>query len=247
MLTRHFSAERVNEVVNHPSIYPYVRGFHTEPLDVTAAIANHANIFLVGEYGCVFFIKHQPGIYEFHTSVLPEGRGEWMMRGARFAFDWMFTRTDAFELMTKCPHGNVPAKAGAKAVGCSPRFTTRAIWPWNDKLVPIDIYSIILQEWIKAADNFRDGGKTFHKSLDMQYTALGKPLQVHEEDEVHDRYVGATVEMIRYGQARKAISFYNRWAVMSDYKSVSIASNDPLIIDIDEARLLVENNDFRVM
>ena len=45
-----------------------------------------------------------------------------MVQGSQFAFHWMFTKTDAFELLTKCPHGNIPAKAGAKIVGCSPRL-----------------------------------------------------------------------------------------------------------------------------
>src|ERR1700728_4510326 len=119
MLVRHFTAERINEIVNHPTIYPSICGFNTRALDLTPTTSNNNHVCLVGEHGCVFFIKHQPGIYEFHTSVLPEGRGEWMIEGSRFAFNYMFTKTDAFELLTKCAYGNVAAKAGAKIVGCS--------------------------------------------------------------------------------------------------------------------------------
>jgi len=247
MLERHFTAERINEIVNHPSIYPTICGFHTEPLDVTAVAANPNHVCLVGEHGCVLFIKHQAGVYEFHTSVLPEGRGEWMVAGSREAFSYMFTQTDAFELMTKCPHGNLPAKVGAKVVGCSPRFTTRALWPHDGGLVPIDVFSIMIQEWVKNADRLVESGKSFHLSLDLEYTRLGKAIETHDDDDVHDRYVGATIEMIRGGQVAKAINFYNRWACMSNYKQIKIASTNPIIIDIDEAKLRITNNNFEVM
>lgn len=247
MLERHFSAERINEIVNHPSIYPVIRGHHTGPLDLSRVTANPGHVCLVGEYGCVLFIKHQPGIYEFHTSVLPEGRGEWMVAGSQYAFQWVFTKTDAFELLTKCPHGNVPAKMGARAVGCSLRFTTRPIWPQDGSLVQVDVYSIILQEWVKNANNLVESGKWFHNMLDMAYTERGKALDIHENDDVHNRYVGAAVEMIREGQTGKAINFYNRWAVMSDYKKIGVVSVNPLIIDIEEAKLEIVNNNFKVI
>jgi len=170
-----------------------------------------------------------------------------MVEGSRTAFSHMFLNTDAFELLTKCPYGNVAAKAGAKVVGCSLRFTTRAIWPSGESLVPIDVYSIILQEWVKHANNLTESGKWFHETLDLEYTTLGKDLSVHEEDETHDRYVGAAVEMIRGGQVAKAISFYNRWAVMSDYKKISLISAKPLIINIDEALIQIEQDKFKVV
>lgn len=247
MLERHFTAERINEIVNDPSIYPPIRGHHTGPLDLSRITPNPDHVCLVGEYGCVLFIKHQMGIYEFHASVLPEGRGEWMIEANHAVFHWMFTKTDAFELLTKCPHGNIPAKIGAKAVGCSLRFTTRPTWPQDGKLVPVDVYSIILQEWVKNANNLVESGKWFHNLLDIAYTECGKALDIHENDDVHNRYVGSAVEMIRGGQVGKAINFYNRWAVMSDYKKIGVVSTDPLVIDIDEAKLKIINNNFEVV
>lgn len=247
MLERHFTAGRINEIVNHPSIYPNICGTHTGILDLTPIAGNPDHVCLVDEYGCVLFIKHQPGIYEFHASVLPEGRGGWMVTASQSSFHWMFTKTDAFELLTKCPYGNIPAKAGAKASGCSFRFTTRPLWPSGDVLVPVDVYSIILQEWVKNANNLVESGKSFHNLLDLEYTRLGKALDIHENDDVHNRYVGAAVEMIRGGQVSKAINLYNRWAVMSNYKKINIVSKEPLVIDIDEAKLEIVNNNFRVI
>lgn len=246
MLARHFSAERINEIVNHPTIYPWIKGRHTTPLDLSNIVKNPDNVCLVGEYGCVIFIKHQSGIYEFHTSVLPDGRGVRMVEGSHFAFNWMFTKTDAFELLTKCPYGNVAAKAGAKVTGCSLRFTTLPLWPVEDKLVPIDVYSIILQEWAKSADNLVELGKWFHDQLEHKCQTSNILLKPHENDENHNRYVGATVEMLRNGQVVKAIAFYNRWAIMAGYYPIKLLSLNPVVIDIRDCILRISENDFDV-
>lgn len=247
MLEHHFTAKRINEIVNHPSIYSFVKGFNTEPLDLTSVISNQNNIGLVGEYGCVIFIKHQSGIYEFHTSVLPEGRGEWMVNGSKFAFNWMFTHTDAFELLTKCPYGNVAAKAGAKIVGCSLRFTTLPIWPVEEKLVAVDVYSIILQEWVKDASNLVELGNWFHEQLEDKCKISNISLNPHEDDENHNRYVGATIEMLKNGQVIKAIAFYNRWAIMAGYYPIKLLSLNPITVDIRDCALRISENDFDVI
>lgn len=245
-MERVFASDRINEIVNHPTVFPHIKGIHTSAIDLKNIAANPENICLLAEHGCVIFIKHQPGIYEFHTCVLPGGRGQWMVEMSRLVFAYMFTHTDAFELMTKCPRGNVAAKAGARAVGCSLRFETRPIWPVEGKLVPVEVYSIIIQEWVKTADVF-GYGKWFHEMLEAQYQEKGISLHVHEEDPIHDRYVGAAVEMIRHGQIMKAIYFYNRWAAMSDYVKISLVSTNPVIIDIFESKILVEETTFKVV
>lgn len=247
MLERHFTAERLNVIVNHPSIYPWVKGAHTELLDLTNVAKNPNNVCLVGEYGCVIFFKHQLGIYEYHTSVLPEGRGKYMLDGAKFAFRWMFTSTDAFEIMTKCPDGNIASKAGARAVGCTQIFRTRPTWPINNSLVSVDIWSLVIQNWVKTCPEIAEIGAIFHDKLQDKYTKLGKIEPIHEEDMVHNQYVGATVEMLLSGQINKAISFYNRFAVMASYQPIKLISYNPLVIDIFEAKLLIENGDFSVI
>lgn len=247
MLERHSNAQRANELANHPSIFPYIQGHSNGAFDLTETIKNPKNICLVGEYGSVLFLHYQPGIYGFHTNVLPEGRGEWMVKGSEFAFNWMFTKTDAYELMTQCPRGNVAAKAGARAVGCSNVFITRPLWPVNGNLVEIEVYSLLIQHWIKTAKNISQSGKWFHEDLENQCKALGKNTGIHPEDDEHNRYVGATVEMIRSGYVLKAISFYNRWAILAGYKLVNLLSLEPLVIDIGDCKLQIEENGFKVM
>lgn len=240
-------AQRVNEIVNHPSIYPWVKGSTTGAIDMTKTIADPNNVALVFDHGCVLFLKAQAGIYEFHASVLPEGRGEWMHAGAVDAFHWMFTRTDAFELMTKCPDGNVAARAGAQNVGCSLQFRTGPIWETKRGKVPVDVYSITIQRWAINAPGLEESGRWFHEHLIAEYKRLGRKIEVEVDDATHDRYVGGAVEMLKGGQPLKAIKFYNRWAGMAGYAPIYVVNSNPLILDISEAQVRVVNNSFEVV
>lgn len=247
MIERHFTAERINEIVNHLSIYSWIKGTHTQPLDLTNFAANPDNVCLVGEHGCVLFQKLQPGIYEFHTNVLPEGRGAWMLEQWKAVSRWMFTKTDAFELITKCPDGNMASKASARAVGCSLVFRTGPIWQTDDGLVPVDVYSMVMQNWVKTCPELAETGKLFHELLHKKYEALGKIEELHPEDETHNMYVGAAAEMIPSGQVVKAIYFYHRWAKMAGYQPMIIKSMEPVVIDIGEAILQVKDGEFEII
>lgn len=247
IIERALDANRVNQIVNDPSIYPWIKGVHKGPLDTTRVIENKNNVVLVAEHGCLLFIKIQAGIYDFHASVLPEGRGAWMQESAAAAFHWMFTKTDAYELMTKCPDGNVLSKLGARNVGCSLQFRTGAIWPTEGRLVPVDVYSLLIQHWVTKAPCLEETGHWFHETLISEYERLNKEIKVETEDLTHDRYVGAAVEMIKGGQILKAVNFYNRWAVMAGYIPLNVISMEPLVLDIAEAKVRVVNNSFEVI
>lgn len=244
---RAIDAIRVNEIVNHPEVYPWIKGAHTEPLDLTGVIENKNNVALVGEHGCIIFIKHQAGIYECHTNVLPSGRGKWVVDYGMGVLDWMFTKTDCYEILTKCPRNNVLSALAARKCGFTLDFPTRPIWPVGEALVPVDVYSIRVQEWVRNSKYLINKGKLFHNTLEIEYNKSGKSVNIHPDDEIHDRYVGASVAMIEGGQIYKAIAFYNRWAVMSAYKTVSVVSNDPLIIDIADAKLKIFSDHFEVV
>lgn len=246
-IERATDAVRVNEIINDPSIYPWIKGANTGPLDVSAVIANPNNVALVAEHGCLLFLKTQPGIYEFHTSVLPRGRGAWMQEGAARAFHWMFTKSDAYELMTKCPDGNILSKLGARNVGCSLQFRTGPIWHTDGGVVPVDVYSLLVQQWAIKAPILEETGHWFHEMLIREYKRLGRDIEVEVNDETHHRYVGACIEMIKGGQVLKGVNFYNRWAVMAGYKPIFVVNRDPWIFDISEAKIRVVNDSFEVI
>src|SRR6266481_7406635 len=111
-IERHFSAERINEVINDSSVRPWVAN-GSEVLDVAKHVGNRSHVLLMGEHGGCMFFKFLPGVYEVHTQVERAGRGEWTNALTAACARWMFTRTDCYEILTRVPHGHEPARAAA--------------------------------------------------------------------------------------------------------------------------------------
>jgi hypothetical protein len=75
VIARTFDANRINVLVNHPTIRPFVGGDGKSILDLTNAVMDRKNIFLLGEHGGFAFTWCAPRTFEIHTFILPEGRG----------------------------------------------------------------------------------------------------------------------------------------------------------------------------
>jgi hypothetical protein len=237
-------AARLNAVVNDPSVYPWVRGTAEGPLDLGGIIADPRHVALMGAHGGCLFVHHQPGIFECHTQVLESGRGPWTLDMVRSALHWMFTRTDAVEIWTRCPKGNLGARALARAIGGQLEFMTPRGWVMDGAIIPASIFSLRIQDWMRDAAGLVDVGKWFHRCLDREFARAGRADDVHGDDEIHDRYVGAAVEMIRGGQPYKGAVFYNRFADMAGYERVKILGTDPVVVDIRNAVLEVHGQNF---
>ncbi len=239
-------AARLNAIVNHPDIYPWVKGFADGPLDLSPVIDGGEAVCLLGEHGGLLFHRLQPGLYEVHTQVVPEGRGEWALNCARACLHWLFTRTDAVEVLTKCPEGNLAAKSLARACGLTKEFTNPVGWVLDGKPVPADIYSITIQTWMRTASGLAERGAWFHRRLEAEFERLNVRDLSHMDDATHDRYVGAACEMILGGQPDKAAVFYNRWAALATYAPIAIASYEPMAVNIGNALVLVCDGDISV-
>ncbi len=245
-VTRSFDAKRLNEIVNDPAVYPWVRGPVEGTIDLTFAVENPANVLLVGEHGAMLLIQLQQGLFEAHTQVLPIGRGQWAADFAKACVFWMFTRTACFELMTRCPHGNLGARALARCVGGKKLFTNPRGWTKDGKTIPADIFGITIQDWLLTAKGLEERGHWFHERLAAEYRKLGRKEAPHPDDDTHDRYVGMACEMFLGGQAEKAVILYNRWAVMADYAPIALVSRNPVAIDIVDATIVVRGDGFYV-
>lgn len=242
------NADRINLVVNDQSVYPWIKGRHEGSFDLSPIVQNKDNIVLMGEHGGIIFIKHQAGVYECHTNVLPAGRGPWVQEHGHLAMRWMFAHTDAYEIMTKCPKSNPMAAMAARSCGFVKDFTTRPLWATPDgTLVCCDVYSLNVQQWARSDPSLPIYGKQFHIELESQYRRMGKSLPIHDDDEMHDRYVGGTMLMLDGRQPLKAIVFYNRWAKMSGYEPISLVSVSPLVVDIAQSKLRIWNKSFEVL
>jgi hypothetical protein len=91
-LERHFSAERLNELANHPAIRPTCGGDGKSQLDLTSFVEDHRNHLAVWEHGAFMFHYAGPGTYEVHMMVLPEGRGKDGYRMAKEGIDYIVSQ-----------------------------------------------------------------------------------------------------------------------------------------------------------
>jgi hypothetical protein len=77
MLERSFDVERINAVVNHPEVRPFIGNGVDGDIDTSVLVDAHENWFLMGEHGGFLLGWSAPGAREVHTFILPEGRGKW--------------------------------------------------------------------------------------------------------------------------------------------------------------------------
>jgi hypothetical protein len=248
LIKRHYTADSLNEVVNHPDIFKWVKGgFKGSKLDLTPVVENEDNVLLMGQWGGVLFVQKQLSLFEAHVSVLPEGRGKWALDMVNEALKWMFTKTNAVEITTRVPKGNLGALALVRAIHGVLQFTLPKGWVFDNKFVPAGVYSLTVQDWQRTAPGLVERGQWFHHRLESEQKQLGNFKPSHEDDPIHDRYVGAAVETILGGQVHKGVIYYGRWSTMAGYVPIHIVTETPLVLDIGTALISVRNNNFWVL
>lgn len=140
MLIPEVNADRINFLINHPDIRPWVCGDFVGVLDATPLVNNRENIFFTSTFGGCGFIKLKPYIYELHSFALPEGRGSWVKENFKLVKDWMFENTDAMEILTICPRVNRMAIGAARMVGFKKYATIENSWSHEGKIYDVDAY-----------------------------------------------------------------------------------------------------------
>lgn len=196
MVSRSNDVSRLNAVINHPSVHPWVSKTEQE-LDASDVIADRRNILLEAPHGFFLFHFHEPGTYEVHTQFLPEGRGKNAFICAQEAAHYMFTKTDCVEILTKVQIENVAAKKLTEAVGFTYLFTGSE---WRGK--PMNFFRLGIEDWIATAPGLVEKGKQFSE----------RTPNCCKNDSVFHRYLGASLEMTASGQVSKGNCYYNRWA-----------------------------------
>ena len=249
---RALTAERINAIVNHPGVRPWVAD-GTGPIDMTPIVSNTRNAVLMGDHGAILFLWFQPGVYEAHTQVLPEHRGQWTMRLIEACARWMFTRSDAIDIITRVPASHIAAKAATEGSGLKLEFTRPKGTLFRGKLMDVHLYSYSLWDWAARAPGIEETGRWLHGRMEQEAARLGMDVPGHEDDPNHNRYVGAAAEMAFGKQGAKGVAFYNRWVSMARHarngalQHVSLVSADPVTIQFDMGRMRFENGDIEVI
>jgi len=241
MITRTMDATFLNTVANHPDVRPYI-GEGDTPLDLGPILANPANYALVTDGGGWLLQPIIGGSYELHTLFLAEARGKSYFRAAKEALRWMFTRTDALEVLTKCPDDNPGARMAATLMGFRERFHRDDAWAPG---VGISYQVFTLDDWISRDAVIAKEGQAFHEAMEAAKAAAGSTLPVHPDDEAHDRVVGACVLMVKAGMTQKAVGVFNRWSVFAGYMPIQALS--PTTIATGDAIVQVDGGEMKVL
>jgi len=250
---RDYNAKRINRVVNDPSVFPEVALPGQGALDLGPMIAALRNICLMTDEGGIVAHWREPGIYEIHTQFTAAYRSVGAVKSVREMISWLFLQSPAMELQTKIPAANRAAHGLVQAINGRLEFDRADAWPLPDgKFCSMDYYTLRYNDWLYApwaAGKLAEQGEWFHQRLDAAKLAMLSPTESHAADPAHDVNVGATIEMIWAGQAEKGLTLYNRWARFAGYAEVRLISTAPLVIDIQDAVLLIDckTQDFEVL
>lgn len=242
MITRTMDATFLNEVANNPEVRPFLGG-GLEPLDLTAKVQDPNNIALLGDDGGWLLQGMMPGVYELHTLFLPAGRGRAYFARAKEALRYVFTATDALEILTKCPDDNAGARMAASLVGFRERFRREGVWNVGQPdECGVSFQALTMDDWLARDPEIARAGEAFHEALEVAKREAGSENLPHPHDEAHDRVVGAAFLMAQAGFVEKAVGIYGRWARFAGYAPIMALA--PNVLDVRDA--IVELKDHRM-
>lgn len=107
-----------NAVLNHPDVAPQVSLGGDVP-DMSLYVQNKDNLCMMNQYGGFLCIQGPPTEYTVHTAFVPEGRGPYLIKSARYTAKKLFDR-GASVLKTFVADDNAPARRLAEMVGFKP-------------------------------------------------------------------------------------------------------------------------------
>lgn len=188
--------------------------------------------------GCFLAFAIERGAYTVHTNMLPTCRGGAALDAAAAALELAFLGTDAEYLTTVVPEDNPRALWFAHAMGFRDSFKRRQAWLHLGHKHDVQHLRMDIDDWIQRL-TMVEFGQRFHQVLQEK----GAHVE-HAADAVHDAYVGAAWAMTAADRIGKGMAVYNRYARSAGYQPFTIASTDPLRIDIGSCVLRAANDDF---
>jgi len=244
---RETDAVGVNAILNNSTVRPWVADVADGPLDVSASVANQDNILLMGKYGAIFFLCVMPGTYECHTQILPSGRGQWAFEFAIATLDWMFARSNAWEITTRVPAGHLGALTLARSVGFRHEFTSMEPCKFRGKVVQASILRLGIHEWVAQSECYFQLGETLHDQMAAEADRLGITARPHAEDVYHDQIAGLAIELARYGLIVKGSIVYNRWAILARHRTISMVSKEPPVVGMDLGHMRIKETGIEIV
>jgi RimJ/RimL family protein N-acetyltransferase len=147
VLKRVFKAEKVNKIINDPTIRPFVVFGDQDYLDFSELAANKENYFLVNKYGAIIYNKIEDGIYEIHIHFLPEGRGKYAFDSISESIDYMFSNANCEIIIADIISYNRPSKFMARRLGANYVDTDKAVYLQDGKMWDVDNFYLTKEKW----------------------------------------------------------------------------------------------------
>lgn len=204
------SAVLANEIANTPEILPSV-SWTGEAIDLQPSF-DEGSCFIIenGTDGCYVLVENSVSTYVIHTLFKRGTPSSVVIDTAREGMWISFVELDAVELTSSACETNPAAYRLMRKNGMRPLFDSPSKFAKGKKQ---RYCGITIDDYIINNPFFQEVGAEFHN--------LVEETTDHEDDAVHDRYVGAAISMIRCGNADKAETVYNKWALMAGYAPIT--------------------------
>lgn len=202
-------ASLANEVANLPEVLPRV-SWTGESLDLQPLFDNDlCYIIENGNEGCYVLAQADEGSYVVHTLFRPKTSPSVVMETAQEGLWISFIDLDAMEVTSSACETNPAAYRLMRKNGMIPIFDSPSKFKKGKKQRHC---RLTIDDYIINSDVLAEIGEGFHK--------LVEDTTDHEDDPIHDKYVGAVISMVRSGNLEKAIRVYNKWAALAAYAPI---------------------------
>ena len=243
-MIRTLEATKFNIIANDPEVKQWIGYDEDAVVDLTNVISDINNYCFLTDDEDGGYILHNigDGLYVAHTMSLKSARGKPMAQLMHDGFHFMFTATDCLEVSTLIPDGAVAAERWAKFSGFRNTFRRESFFNFQGSKVGGQFMTMTYSDWVSKAPKLKESGEAFHNFIE---TSLGHPN--HPDDDIHDRFVGATILGCEEGNALKVINQYNRWALLAGYHPSTIVNASPLVINIGNALIQQYNGSMEIL
>jgi len=247
---------RINEILNHPEVRPWVADAGEGRIDLSSQVERDDVAIVLGEHGGFVVWHYGGGIWEVHTQVLPEGRGAWTRDFIQAGIRWLFTKTNAVEVLTRVPDQHSAARVAAIQAGMRYEFTPDRLYRFRGEEAPVHVYSMRLLDWAAKAPEMEETGRWLHSRFAEEGERLGLHTgegearaagvrwgPLHEDMPSHNRYVGLAYHSAMGKNAARGVLLYNRWAMASHrspHMLARLVSEDPPTLWFDHTTIQLQ-------
>tara|TARA_B100001093_G_scaffold474112_1_gene498547 strand:- start:608 stop:1330 length:723 start_codon:yes stop_codon:yes gene_type:complete len=203
------TAEMANKIANLPDVFPYV-SWTDDKIDLQPLVdSDQCIIFENDPYGCFVLAQSDYESYVVHTLFNRKTPPNVVMETAKKSTWLSFIELDVFDLTSSACQSNPAAYRLMRKNGFTPLFDSPSRFVKGKKQ---RMCRLTIDDYIINNDFLQRVGGDFHK--------LVEETTDHEDDPIHDRYVGAAISMIKAGNIEKAQRVYNKWASLSGYAPI---------------------------